>query len=404
MHNYLESEPHIFKLSAELQINARESRTIRSLFAVSIRTKDSGTKTTRVVRDCHRLKVTIDLKKKKLMAFKKSRVVACCFFTLWSLLLLLFYFNTYFIYTYDKGGMTLVHSLDNHGVPHKSNRNIFFLETSCVAISTDKVKAHGMRLDQRQACTIESAARANPGSHVYFLHTCPIDAASMVDTNAAVRQIFTYSNVRVINVDPVEFVAGTVLEGWFNSGKLLKSLFPVVHASHVFRFLTLWKFGGLYLDMDYLIMSMKNNDSINSAVLHLSPGGVGHELAQELLEELAATYVPNQRDSNGPQLLTKVLLRRCGVNKVTEMTPDKCGGFLSLHKSSFSPVSGKEWTWYFDEKMADKVMKLVNGSHGVHLWSSKSYKRVLPVGSHVAYGLLAEIFCPRVYSKVRDIF
>nr|CAD7442470.1 unnamed protein product [Timema bartmani] len=310
--------------------------------------------------------------------------------------------------------MTLVHSLDNHGVPHKSNRNIFFLETSCVAISTDKVKAHGMRLDQRQACTIESAARANPGSHVYFLHTCPIDAASMVDTNAAVRQIFTYSNVRVINVDPVEFVAGTVLEGWFNSGKLLKSLFPVVHASHVFRFLTLWKFGGLYLDMDYLIMrsieglrnfgSMKNNDSINSAVLHLSPGGVGHELAQELLEELAATYVPNQRDSNGPQLLTKVLLRRCGVNKVTEMTPDKCGGFLSLHKSSFSPVSGKEWTWYFDEKMADKVMKLVNGSHGVHLWSSKSYKRVLPVGSHVAYGLLAEIFCPRVYSKVRDIF
>ncbi len=107
----------------------------------------------------------------------------------------------------------------------------------------------------RQACAIESAARMNPKHEVFVLFASPVgfrdSTVSNLPTNIEVLK--TYPNVHLRNVNLWKYVEDTPLESWLSNNTLFESMYFHEHLSQVLRYLTLYKFGGLYLDLDLIV-------------------------------------------------------------------------------------------------------------------------------------------------------
>lgn len=99
---------------------------------------------------------------------------------------------------------------------------------------------------------MESAAKMNPRKDVYVLFPGPVvdDAVAL---SPSVRQLLLYPNVRLRHVNMVQYFHQTPLQEWYELGQLRTSLWPRSHASDILRYLTLWKFGGIYLDLDVVV-------------------------------------------------------------------------------------------------------------------------------------------------------
>jgi lactosylceramide 4-alpha-galactosyltransferase len=170
----------------------------------------------------------------------------------------------------------------------ESDENIFFIETRI---------GNFHNLDSRQACSIESAgevcavevvgiamsqfcvfsARAYPNTKVFVLFLTKTDVVRLNHTSL-LDALTEYDNVHLRLVNIYEFSKGTPLEAFVHSDELDKSRFQVSHTSDVLRFLTLWKFGGTYFDLDVIVKrnsSLKNfacretERLVNGAVLNL---------------------------------------------------------------------------------------------------------------------------------------
>lgn len=140
---------------------------------------------------------------------------------------------------------------DISDVPPEKEDSIFFHETSCSSAAGNG----DFVFTPRQACAVESAAKANPNSEVNVLFLSPIKLKESSNTkNVAVQALLTYPNIRFKHVNLERYVKNTPLEVWCKSEPLKKSLWPTSHASDVMRYLTLWKYSGTYLDLDVVVL------------------------------------------------------------------------------------------------------------------------------------------------------
>lgn len=124
------------------------------------------------------------------------------------------------------------------------NRSIFFVETSC---HNEK-----FNINPRQACAIESAAKMNPNFEVYLLIPSPV--TSLEGMKGYFQKLVSYPNFKIRYINMTTFFVNTPLEQWYLSGNLRYSYWPQSHASDVLRYTLLWKFGGIYMDLDVVIM------------------------------------------------------------------------------------------------------------------------------------------------------
>jgi lactosylceramide 4-alpha-galactosyltransferase len=143
-------------------------------------------------------------------------------------------------------------------------KKIFFLETSF------RSDLQGFTMNLRQACSIESAAKMNPERAVEVLFATKL-APENREFHLNFQSVFcqlndeipgtrkmnfildklenSYENLFLKSIDLLEFSEKTPLEGLMKSGKVLKSKYLMEHLADVLRLLTLWKFGGTYLDL-----------------------------------------------------------------------------------------------------------------------------------------------------------
>lgn len=126
----------------------------------------------------------------------------------------------------------------------KPGRSIFFHETSCFG-------EEGVSLTSREACAVESAALMNPKMMVYLLLLSPSKLSG--PTKTIIEKLTSYDNVRIRRILMDDYVKNTPLEEWYASGVLGTSRWPVNHMSDILRYLTLWKFRGIYLDLDVVV-------------------------------------------------------------------------------------------------------------------------------------------------------
>ena len=117
--------------------------------------------------------------------------------------------------------------------------NAFFLETG-----------GNTALNYRQACSIESLSRLNPDLPVNVLFT-----GGKFDNRAATYKALTrYKNTRFVAVDLSEYMTATPLEHWYHHTDWRTGPYHVSHLSDALRFLTLYKYGGYYFDMDIIFV------------------------------------------------------------------------------------------------------------------------------------------------------
>lgn len=149
-----------------------------------------------------------------------------------------------------------------------------------------------MKIFRRQACAIESAAKWNVNRDIFVLHAAKV-GFQPEDTIAKALQ--SYPNIHFRTLNLYKFVGGTLAEGWMKDDQFFSSDNFAAHLLNLLRLVTLYKFGGVHLDMDFIIQRNFRNFSSNFAViddensfrsnsvLGIHSNYVGRNLAEDLL-------------------------------------------------------------------------------------------------------------------------
>lgn len=294
-----------------------------------------------------------------------------------------------------------------------SDQRIFFHETSGRS-----------QLSLRQCCAVESAARNNPDRPVQLLmrsstncaSTDPIKSQQLPMNPSWLKVLSRYPNVEIVLLNQDHYFAGTPLEDWYTKGVWRTSRFEMGHLSDYIRVLTLYKGGGLYLDMDILTLKafqgpvFRNclvyenaaKDTIGNSVLHLERG---HHLSGELIRLLAEEYDPEAYVYHGPDAIAEMMNRVCGLVAGNPKS-NECNNVRLLSHRYFHPVAAMFSHMLFqnDGNMSDvETLFEIKESFGLHLWNSISLHHPINVDNkNQIVAILAREHCPLTVSRAAD--
>ncbi|KZC04750.1 PREDICTED: lactosylceramide 4-alpha-galactosyltransferase-like [Dufourea novaeangliae] len=285
------------------------------------------------------------------------------------------------------------------------DRNIFFHETSCFDDG-------GLILKARQACAVESAAKMNPNMNVYLFFVSPSGISNQ--SREMFNQLQTYPNIRIRRIYPEEYVRKTPLELWYKSGVLRRSLWPRSHMSDILRYLTLWKYGGIYLDLDVVVVTSLERlanfagaedwDAVAAGVIGFDTSTLGRRVADACIRDLKTNYRGDIWGNNGPGVITRTVQKICSTKNVRDMTTTRCHGFKVFPPSAFYPVHYKKWEMYFETKDKNTTMKMLEKAMTIHVWNKLSRSRQIRVNSDVPYAVVAREHCPKVFNNCGETF
>lgn len=180
------------------------------------------------------------------------------------------------------------HLIQNDNLPIANNfsfsspKQIFFHETSCK-----------MGLDSREACAIESAARINPNWNVNVFFMGPTSDLFLESTIYKILK--TKTNIHFYRVDIIELVKDTPLENQLTSEIIhINKNWCLESLASMIKYLALYKYGGVYLDLD--VITVKSLDSLpanwvakqdshlyGNSALALSKHGFGRIVAENVI-------------------------------------------------------------------------------------------------------------------------
>ncbi|XP_015511780.2 lactosylceramide 4-alpha-galactosyltransferase isoform X1 [Neodiprion lecontei] len=286
-----------------------------------------------------------------------------------------------------------------------SERRIFFHETSCFG-------EEGAILNARQACAVESAAMMNPKTTVYLLFVSPVKFSNA--SKEIVRQLTSYENVRIRHISMERYTKGTPIEEWYATDVLKTSRWPRSHMSDILRYLTLWKYGGIYLDLDVVVTSSLEHltnfagaedwEDVAAGVLGFEKSSLGRRMADACLRDLKTNFRGDVWGNNGPGVITRILQKLCATKYARDMTTVRCHGFTVYPPSTFYPIHYKKWKRYFDETDRNSTFKMLEDSLVIHVWNKLSKDQKINVGSQAPYAVIAQKHCPKVYSHCGKVF
>lgn len=145
----------------------------------------------------------------------------------------------------------------------------------------------------RQACAIESAARINQNREIFVLFAAPVGFAENGTKSPILNVLLSYPNIQFRNLDIVKYSIGTPGELWIQTDRIYLSNFIVAHMADYLRFITLYKFGGIYFDLDIIVL--KNLDKMPPnfsgaeneywtaiGAMGFEPDNVGHKIIEAI--------------------------------------------------------------------------------------------------------------------------
>lgn len=160
-------------------------------------------------------------------------------------------------------------------------KSIHFHETSCTG-----------RLNTRQACSVESAARSNPDWQINLFFTAPVTKENL--NIGSLNALKKYDNIKIRRLNLIEYAKGTPLESMVSEGGLTWSRWRISHTSDALRYLSLYKWGGVYLDLDFVVAkslselapnwaARETETSVASGALAFSRDKLGRTVAETTL-------------------------------------------------------------------------------------------------------------------------
>lgn len=316
-----------------------------------------------------------------------------------------------FIYFYDKDsikcyrykGDTLP---DINLVNVRKDKSIFFHETSCNSYINGKIV-----INSRQACAVESAALLHPNLDVYLLFTSPgIFVSDGSESDRFLSALLTYDNIKFHHLNYESYIKDTPVEELYTSGRIERSNFALSHASDVLRYLTLWKYGGTYLDLDIIVIKSLESLPFNFAgcesridvaagIINFEHNGTGHRLAEKCLMDLKQNFSGTIWGHNGPGVITRLTKEVCKSNSIDNIIGKNCDDFRVYPPEMFYSIEWRKWKSFFNEQDFAAVMNKTRDSYFIHVWNKHSWKEKLPLDSKSAYLTFAKKFCPKVYEQ-----
>lgn len=260
----------------------------------------------------------------------------------------------------------------------------------------------------REFFTIESLFKSHPDG-------CLIIASDSLDSRLGMEILrpFLKKGFRVAAVSPDYnyLFKNTVAKAWIdrltkgnvNPGEVSFGQ----NLSNLLRLGLLYKFGGIYIDADMIVLKRfvnlrnaigaqtvnlqtRNWSRLNNAVMIFDKG---HPLLYKFIEEFALTFDGNKWGHNGPYLVSRVVSRvsqRPGYN------------FTVLPPAAFYPVDWSRIGSLFraprnetqSKWMFTKLRQIRGRSFAVHLWNKESRKLEIQQGSIIQHMMSDTcIFC-----------
>ncbi|KAH8402944.1 hypothetical protein KR222_000557 [Zaprionus bogoriensis] len=290
-------------------------------------------------------------------------------------------------------------------VQPRINRTIFFHETNCHSIEPPYI----LNLTARQACSIESAALNNPNLQVFVLFASPTFLPKKIDENHSMtKALLTYSNVQFRQLNIWRYTENTTMEDFLKSSSLFESQFRTEHLSDLLRLLSLYRYGGIYLDMDVVVLRnleylplnfvvAENSVLMGNAVIGVNYGGIGRKIIQSFLDDYKLNYNATDYIDNGPHLVSRMVRKICGTSTFKAM---HCHGLQVHDPSAFFPIPSPEWIKYFEPEFLTETFARTKHAYLIHLWNWLSKKYPNQLGSRSAYDVLAEENCPKTYAAI----
>lgn len=105
-------------------------------------------------------------------------------------------------------------------------------------------------------------------------------------------------------------------------------------------------------------------------------------------------------------LLTKVLRSVCETRKTIEMTRENCKGFKVYEPSHFYAITYLTFQDALnnDPEIVKKMFKIIENSTLIHM--SNKFSKDYIIETHIAhaYGILADMYCPKVFHSLAFYF
>lgn len=302
----------------------------------------------------------------------------------------------------------------NNGSPRpereKSNKQIFFIEST-------NPDGGNLILNPREACAIESAARYHPDRDIYVLFTGKTISLESMNKNKSMADILlkNFKNIYFRSVDVKSISRGSPLEEFVHLEKYKESKFYSSHFSDILRYLVLWKFGGLYCDLDIVVLKSfddlgenyvgeSSDNFIQSGTMDFSGIGTGHLVAEKCLLHLRDHFDGERWAANGPEVIAAVMKQWCNTTKVANMTPEKCQGIKVLKKHSFLPITNSAFYSHNSHKTAELGLVYIKGAYTAHVYNHLMKDIKITRDSQCLYLRLAKMYCPIIYDEFDTYF
>lgn len=110
---------------------------------------------------------------------------------------------------------------------------------------------------------------------------------------AVISLLTNYQNIRLRCIDFLTYIEHTPLQAFVQSEAMHSSIYLVEHRSDLLRVLTLWKFGGVYMDLDMISLKpipLINFFSADPDVIILNNGIIGIQ-SKDVAERIIHMFV-----------------------------------------------------------------------------------------------------------------
>ncbi|XP_005040313.1 PREDICTED: lactosylceramide 4-alpha-galactosyltransferase-like [Ficedula albicollis] len=279
--------------------------------------------------------------------------------------------------------------------PSPSAGNVFFVETS-------KQTAPSYLF----SCSVESAARTHPASRVVVFMRGLAKKNTSLPKHWAFSLLSCFPNVEFRPLNLIELFSGTPLAQWY--------LWPLRHWEPYFfpvlsdacRIVLMWKFGGIYLDTDFIVLrnlqnltnalGIQDHDVLNGAFLSFTPK---HKFMELCMQDFVQDYNGWVWGHQGPELLTRVFKKWCHIRTIESMS---CQGVRALAPEVVYPIPWQGWKKLFEAVSASEFHKLLQNTYAVHVWNKLSHKTKLEIPSQALLAQLYSQFCPATYAKMKQ--
>ncbi|XP_010713700.1 lactosylceramide 4-alpha-galactosyltransferase isoform X1 [Meleagris gallopavo] len=258
-------------------------------------------------------------------------------------------------------------------------------------------------------CSVESAARTHPGTRVVVLMKGLANRNASLPNHWGFSLLSCFPNVEIRPLDLSELFSGTPLAKWYLQAQQRWEPYFLPILSDACRIAIMWKFGGIYLDTDFIVLkNLKNLTNVlgtqskyvlNGAFLSFTPK---HKFIELCMQDFVENYNSWIWGHQGPQLLTRVFKKWCSIRSLR--SSKSCKGVSALPREAFYPIRWQDWKKYFEVVSSTELNELLKNTYAVHVWNKKSQGTRLEITSQALLAQLHSHFCPATYDVLKMDF